>query len=116
MRKRLLLAAGTMAGLVGVALVGVSMLPSGPGVTKANFDLIKDGMTSEEVEAVFGRPPNHRQVFPGEQILPTRSYDWWGRGDDALAEIVFDDDRVIGKIWQPSPESLLDRIRRWLRL
>ena len=51
MRKRWLLAAGTMAGLVGVVLVVLVMLPPDdrPGVTKANFDRIKDGMTKPEV-------------------------------------------------------------------
>ena len=39
---------------VGIALGVLAVLPSGPGVAKANFDRIELGMTKAEVERIFG--------------------------------------------------------------
>jgi SmpA / OmlA family len=40
----------------GVAVAIPALQPPGPGVTKANFDRIQDGMTRDEVEGILGEP------------------------------------------------------------
>ena len=44
---------------IGAVLLGAHLsLPPGPGVTQANFDRVRDGMTRDEVGILFGRPPD----------------------------------------------------------
>ena len=105
MRKRLLLAAGTMAGLVGVGLVVLTMFPW-PGVTKANFDRIEDGMSRAEVERLLGGK--------GESL--TRATCWWAADDGSSIVIFFTNDVLRSKHWGPSQEDIPDKIRRWLHL
>jgi hypothetical protein len=67
-KKRLLLIASfpfTIALTLGV----LAMLPPSPGVTKANFDRIKEGMTKAEVEEILGGP--------AETKTPTTVGNWW---------------------------------------
>ena len=111
MRKRWLLAAGTMAGLVGVVLVVLAMLPPGPGVTKANFDRIKIGMTKIEVEEIFGEKGIFVKVEKGEAPCL-----FWNAGDRAEVWIRFSDDCVNGDMTWSADETFLDKIRSWLHL
>jgi hypothetical protein len=89
---------------IAVILGLLAMMPPRPGVTKANFDRIRVGMTLAEVEAILG------QSDLGE----------WGRlwlaSDGSYALIEFWDDGVISKRWFDSNETILDKIRRWLHL
>ena len=110
MRKRLLLAAGTMAGLVGVVLVVLTMLPPNTGVTKANFDRIKDGMTMNEVELIFGEESKWSTGRIGGSIIEI-----WESADGASACVRFRED-VASKTWTPSSETIPDKIRRWLHI
>ena len=123
MRKRLLLSAGTMAGLVGVVLVVVVMLPSGPGVTKANFDKIEKGMTFDQVTAYLGKPSIEPGVF---DISETRR-DWvvdWYHDNGSSAVIWFasgkmesiSNGKVLQMTWHESSETVFDKFRRWLHL
>ena len=107
MRKRLLLAAGTMAGLVGVFLVVLAMLPAGPGVTKANFDRIEKGMTLAEVKEIFGREGKEAPREPGY---------YWYADDGSVAAVGFDGGCVTEKVWFNTHEPVLDKIRRWVGL
>jgi outer membrane protein assembly factor BamE (lipoprotein component of BamABCDE complex) len=69
-KKRLLLIASlplTIALTLGV----LAMLPPPPGVTKANFDRIQEGMTRAEVEEIFGKPPLSDHPFR-QRILDGR--------------------------------------------
>ena len=117
MRKRWLLAAGTMAALVGVVLVGVTMMPCGPGVTKANFDNVEDGMTEKEVEEIFGEPANDRWRWFSVSSSPYMPVNViWRRDDGACATITFSGRKVIGKGWSYSEETVPAKLRRWLRL
>ena len=109
MRKRVILAAGTMAGLVGSALLVLAMLPR-PGVTKANFDRIEDGMTRAEVQGFFRDQPH--QVRSGGDLCACT----WQGDDGSIALVVFRDDRAVEMRWGESTETILDKIRRWLRL
>ena len=118
MRKRLLLAAGTMTGLVGVGLLVVAMLPpdNRPGVTKANFDRIQEGMTRSEVRAIFGEPgTGSSDAFTDIEV--------WIATDGSEARVWFtgivgheEDERVSIMAWLESSETLFQKIRRWLRL
>ena len=119
MRKRLLLAAGTMVGLVGVVLIVMAMLPRGPGVTKENFDRIEAGMTTAQVEELFGSKGERRAALAAFLDSPPeeRKY-WvtWNAHDGSVVVVQFLGDCVDEKDWWESNESLLDKIRRWLRL
>ena len=109
MRKRLLVAAGTMAGLVGVVLVVVAMLMPRPGVTKADFERIQIGMTEAEVESIFG---GKGQPGFGHQS----PWKYWTADNGSFAALIIDEDRVDLKLWFKSNETFSDKIRRWLRL
>lgn len=67
MRKRRLLAvAGVLSVVAWLALLVLALKPADPGVTKANFDRIKVGMSRAEVEEIFGRPADatHLRFIP----------------------------------------------------
>ena len=107
MRKRVILAAGTVAGFVGVALVVLAMLPPQPGVTKANFDRIEVGMTRVEVDDLFG----------GKEPLERIDQGWvWAADDGSEAYVGFAGGGVAAKNWLDSNEPITKKIRRWLHL
>ena len=56
-RKRWIAVAGILVSLVGLGAFVPTLLPPRPGVTKANFERIHDGMSQAEVEAIFGSKP-----------------------------------------------------------
>ena len=75
---------------VGIALGVLAVLPSGPGVTKANFDRIEEGMTRAEVDELFG----------GKVLLERLDQGWtWIADDGSEVWIGFrgDRDRVFAK-------------------
>ena len=122
MRKRWLLAAGTMAGLVGMGLVVVAMLLPRPGVTKANFNRVERRMTIDEVTAIFGEPGIQEPWCMGGHGSTQRTVKWY-HDDGAIAEIQFSnngpmmrtsDGKVYQKNWHDSPETILHKIGRWL--
>ena len=106
MRKRLLLSAGTMAAIVGVTLLVLAMLPPSAGVTNANFDRIEDGMSKAEVVSLLGE----------NGITFGRATSWYADDGSSVVVVGFEDDCVIFKECLPSHETILDKIRRWLRL
>jgi hypothetical protein len=105
-KKRLILFAVlpvTIATVVGL----LALLPPWPGVTKANFDRVQEKMTAAEIEEIFGRKGIVR--MRGE--IELRSW----RGDDkSEVWVLLRSDRVTGKKWFDSPETLPDKLRRWL--
>jgi hypothetical protein len=110
-RKRLLLIAALLAAVavtLGVLVMLPAMLRLQPGVTKANFDRIKIGMTQAEVEEIFGQK--------GVPLWSPRAL-LWASDDGSEVEVDFG---VVGcvqtKIWVSSNEPILDKIRRWLHL
>ena len=111
MTKGRLLLIGLFPLAVVVALGVIAILPSGPGVTKSNFDRIENGMTTGEVEAIFGR----------EGSIPVMHEHMWVRwsandGSGSVAWIGFVDNCVERKEWLDSDATILDRIRRVLHL
>ena len=93
-----------------VTLGVLAMLPPGPGVTKANFDRIREGMTYDEVEHILGQEGIHRERR--EAVLY-----YWEADNGSQAWIQFQGDFcVVEKRWHDSDETFFDKIRRWLRL
>jgi len=102
--------------LTGVIAWGIlaAMTPSScSGVTKLHFDVIENGMTRADVEALFGKAPEADFADAGGLH---RWASW--RSDDgaASADIVFFEDKVIDKGWIESNQNIFARIRRWLSL
>jgi len=68
-----------------------------PGINKANYDRIHDGMTRAEVEAIFGRASDATQETPNGKVDV-----WWSGNDHSGganfegAMIIFKDDRKVG--------------------
>lgn len=109
-KKRLLLIAPLP--LACAMTLGVlAMLPPSPGVTKANFDRIHEGMTLAEVEALFGEKGNWWDGA-GQKGLPM----CWTAKDGSGAVVEFVDESVAIKQWADSHETILDKIERWVHL
>src|SRR4051794_34632049 len=95
---------------IAVTLGVVAILLPSSGVTKANFDRIKEGMTRKEAEEVFGKEGT--TVFDTGQVQLVR----WEASDGSRAEIDFVDG-IPSKIrWIDSGETSRDAIRRWLHI
>jgi len=98
-------------GIVAAVLIVLALLPARPGVTKANFDRIKVGMTQAEVEAIFGAKPI--AVGPREGLCE------WQSDSNDLAIILCDAEGIVVTAeWDGWPderspmEKLLDTILR----
>lgn len=118
-KKRLLLIAAVPLAIV-VVLGVLSILPSRPGVTKANFDRIQVGMTRAQVEEIFGREGKRNRVWMRgiENTMFFVIQDEWVAEDSSAALVAFSfpDDYVIETEWHDSTETILDKIRRSLHL
>ena len=114
MRKRLLLSTAALAVLACVVLLVLAMLPPRPGVTKANFDRIKVGMTEDDVARILGRRAD--LSTPVSSTLPNtiRRAHWQGDGETKVS-VTFYDEAAMGRTWE-SPETFLEKIQRWLHL
>jgi hypothetical protein len=112
-KKRHLASAGILAACVALMLAALATLSSRDGVTKANYDRIKKGMTLGEVQELFGK---EGFVFYGFPNNPELAYCWENK-DHSVAILFFDDNRkVVDKAkWADSTESIGDRIRRLIR-
>jgi hypothetical protein len=101
-RKRLLLAVGGIAALVGVTLGVLALLPARPGVTRENFDRIEIGMTRAEVEAILGPPTDFFTGWP----FPEPNEPIWENDRADEGQIQFDEDsRVKAKDWHEMPDD-----------
>jgi hypothetical protein len=110
-RRRILLSAGLLAAAVSLVLGVLSMLPTRPGVTKANFDRIEEGMTTEEVKAILGE----NYEFMGPDLANSLAA-FGFVADTYQALIAFRSGRVTDKMWQQNRETFADKLRRWLHL
>jgi hypothetical protein len=115
-RRYLILTVGFVA-FAGIVLGMLAMLPPRPGVTKANFDRIENGMTMVEVEKIFGGK-GHEILIPATDSVFVGFRVWfaWTASDGSGAVITFSHNGVEHKGWEDSTETILDRIRRWLHL
>jgi hypothetical protein len=122
-KKCLLLSAGLLVILASAGFfIGLTFLDRRPGVTKANFDRIETGMTREEVDALFGdevlpflvidEDPN--EVWPidtsGNELYS------WSIDDVGMAHITFHNGIVVERAWYDRSDTLLEKLRRWLRI
>ena len=97
------------------------MMPPSPGVTKANFDRIKGGMTKPEVLAILGESSfEGRGYYDRDGFSIAAS---WIADDGSIARMQFDGRHdevgrvcVCGMTWRESSETPFQKIRRWLRL
>jgi hypothetical protein len=97
---------------VAVTLGVLAMLPTSPGVTKANLDRIEIGMPRADVEQILG---GRGRPFLGDD----EAWMLWEADDGSWVTIVFRDDCVADKHWQSwhdSDNTLMDKIRRVLHL
>ena len=125
-RRRLLLGSG-MVGLLCVPwLIVIWDAPPRPGITRRNYERIREGMTFAEVEAILG-PEGYqtkRLVIVGMEGTMFRR--WWigdeavitiefGPKDDAPTLPPFEKWQVGGKHYgELEPEPFLDRLRHLL--
>jgi hypothetical protein len=113
-RVHLLLIGGTIAPCVGLMLAALAMLPEHPGITKANFDRIREGMTQADAERIFGRRSRQLAVLCNGSGV-TYVEGWTGE-NGARAVFVFRNDVIWGDgRWIPSTETISDKLRRLLR-
>lgn len=118
MRKRLLLSAGMLAGVVCVALAFAATLPvpqPRAGVTKANFDRIDSSMTRTDVENLLGQ----KFTSDGIKIRHMAVYTCciWRGDDGAIASITFSPAGLVySRNWIESTETMVDKLRRWFGL
>ena|ERR1700733_8122591 len=108
-RKRLFIVASLIAVLIGIGMGAAALITDGPGITKAKFDRIEMGMAKAEVEEILGE----KGKWIGEGL---GKFAYWKVNDQEWVGIDFVDDRLIQMEWHDSPETVLDKIRRWLHL
>jgi hypothetical protein len=109
-KNRCILVAGLLAVGVCLTLAVLVLLPPRPGVTKANYDRIEEGMSLAEINAILGRPPD--MVEGGAEEM------WHGWiGEDGFVHVVFaGDSTFVRKEWRDSPRTLSEKVRQWLHL
>jgi hypothetical protein len=111
-------------GLVAVAVsVTLLLLPAGsggPGVTWANYCIVRPGMTRAEVEDLLGGPPGGYSTefvwLERDPSLPPAPYDgdlWWG--DDGGIIVQFDSSqKVVAHGWLKCTYGTKYSFRRWV--
>jgi hypothetical protein len=109
MRRRKLLV--VLAGLAVVGAAGAVVLwPKPPSrITQENFDLIRDGMTRAEVEAILG-PPGDQRTGLGEMYLQEGP-----GGPLGLGAGWFPEGEVCGTVWLPDPDDVAFTLSNWSR-
>jgi hypothetical protein len=112
MNSRRILSCIAVACLTAVGLAVLVMIPrDGHGVTKANFNRIKLGMSLKNVEAIFGRPSDGLMVCDPKRPRWHEDY-----GGDDWCWIILDENGVVTeKVWSPGTSSLIERTTRRLQ-
>ena len=121
-KRRYLISAAVLAACVGIVLGVLAMQPPRPGVTKANFDQIKVGMTiadiderfaplselDERIEDFLGEENNRLPQFKGK-----RHIQWDGR--EGKGQFLFDANGQVEKMtWHYHEPSFIKRLFRGL--
>ena len=99
--------------ICGGAVAIPALRQDGPGVTKANFDRIEDGMTREDVEAILGEG-SVMYLINGNMLISTRV--WTGQDGSTACITFYVGEGVQSKEWTDSTETVPDKLRRWLSL
>jgi hypothetical protein len=115
-RRLILIAAVSLS--IALTFGVLAMQPPGPGVTKANFDRIQEGMTLVEVKKILGEKGRYWEMrsTPISFVPKTDNGVWSWSADDGSWALITYSDGVVGKYWTDSTETILDKIRRWLHL
>ena len=88
-KKRLILISGFLAACGWLPVGAVAVVPKDhPGVTKANFDRIHDGMPLPDVEAILGKHWHHDVESPRTRTANLQKVTWQG-DNNSLANIHF---------------------------
>lgn len=111
-RKWWLAAIVTMATGAAACYAVASCQADGPGVTKANFDRIEDGMSELDVEAIFGKKAEN--VYQCYDSVGTGLGVWRTSNGSAVAAITFQLKTVRDKRWRE--ETISEKFRRWVGL
>ncbi len=92
-RKGTLVVLSLAAFILTIAVAGCSK----PGVSKANFDKVKNGMTLVEVQKILGEGKKGISITStfGKLVGQGTTYVW--EKDDIKISIIFKDDKVISK-------------------
>jgi len=128
-KRHYLISAAVLAACVCIAIGVMAMLPPRPGVTKASYSKIRFGMSKSEVISILNSKPH---FAPGEKSAkPTMSLGSlnsmlmeakghvWDSEECTIYVRFADDDTVTGSMisfLESQPESLTDKVRRWLLL
>jgi hypothetical protein len=139
MTRRRVLCGLLLASTVLACGAGWLWMVSGPRVTRARFEQVKKGMTKEEVIRTVGVPPgdysSDEDLYDGwvrQQAAPWDIFDWWACDDGQHDEthksvsyllVRFDGTGTALEVKTISevrgvvvPQTLTERIRRWLGL
>ena len=108
-RKRLIVVCGILASIACAAIVAYAVLPPRPGVTKANFDRIKLGMTKAEVSAIMGK----LGYSEPERMSDLWCEMWQHAGLGHACEIYYLNDSVEEMHWTDSKETASEWLLRW---
>ena len=121
-KKRLFLIGGFLAACVCLPLGIIAVMPPGPGVTKANFDRIQEGMTKPEVQAILGEG-SMPSFFHGDMHGGFMTSQTYTGADGSEASIWFagkegheEEGCVFDKTWRESTETPFQRICHWLHI
>ena len=131
-KKRYLAVFGILACIICIGLFVLTLLMSHrPGLSKANFDLVKKGMTKTEVKAILGdgNDFNAQNMIEPEaneenlDLLDDTKQFWliddmelWRNPDGSAATVLFVKGKVVFMGWGDSTETIVEKLRRWLHL
>jgi hypothetical protein len=125
-KNRRLFAATFVMALI-VCAIGTSLIrgPKG-GITRANYDKIRLGMTQDDVEALLGCPPG--DYTDGRPVMGIDSYggsvlmregvmkEWWD--ELGIIQVGFDNGGCV--LWtrfvevSTGPQTFIDRVKAWV--
>lgn len=125
-KKFLILIVGASAACV-TALVLLVVPSAGPGVTKANFDRIRIGMTKPQVDEILGPQDEYSANTIHATFSVSSGYNrryHWQAAEGSRVEVSFHAEVCLGrpnsapavvsqKTWHDSEETILDKICRW---
>jgi hypothetical protein len=111
-KKRWMVLASLLAAGVCLTLAVLALLPPRPGVTKANFDRIEEGMTLDEINTILGRSPDN--VI--EKNNQGEIWQYWTDYDGEVWILLGNDSTLSDKRWIAYEGTFLQKVRQWLRL